>query len=89
MVIFHDDASLPEGLPVSPEVLASSLVSGWAVRPWDEFKPYRLGGPLRNASEAPMSPLGLAPLYDAIGPALQAVSAHIHCAVLCALVRIS
>lgn len=53
-------------------------------RPWDEFKPYRLGGPLRNASEPPMSPLGLAPPYDAIGPALQAVSAHIHCAVLCA-----
>ncbi|CAL1127972.1 unnamed protein product [Cladocopium goreaui] len=53
-------------------------------RPWDEFKPYRLGGPLRNASEPPMSPLGLPPPYDAIGPAIQAVSAHIHCAVLCA-----
>eukprot|EP00435_Cladocopium_sp_Y103_P050285 s380_g15.t1 len=52
--------------------------------PWDEFKPYRLGGPLRNASEPPMSPLGLPPPYDAIGPAIQAVSAHIHCAVLCA-----
>jgi len=54
-------------------------------RPWDEFKPYRLGGPLRNASEPPMSPLGLPPPYDAIGPAIQAVSAHIHCAVLCPL----
>lgn len=53
-------------------------------RPWDEFKSYRLGGPLRNASEPPMSPLGLPPPYDAIGPAIQAVSAHIHCAVLCA-----
>lgn len=34
-----------------------------------------------------MSPLGLAPPYDAIGPAVQAVSAHIHCAVLCYLVE--
>jgi len=52
-------------------------------KPWDEFRPYRLGGPLRNPSDVPMSPLGLAPPYDAIGPAVQAVSAHIHCAVLC------
>ena len=60
-------------------------ILGETVRPWDEFKPYRLGGPLRNASEPPMSPLGLPPPYDAIGPAIQAVSAHIHCAVLCPL----
>lgn len=57
------------------------------VRPWDEFRPYRLGGPLRNPSDVPMSPLGLAPPYDAIGPAVQAISAHIHCAVLCYLVE--
>ena len=57
------------------------------MRPWDEFRPYRLGGPLRNPSDVPMSPLGLAPPYDAIGPAVQAISAHIHCAVLCYLVE--
>eukprot|EP00913_Durusdinium_trenchii_P014326 g13440.t1 len=53
-------------------------------RPWDEFRPYRVGGPLRNAADGPLSPLGLAPPYDAVGPAVAAVSAHIHCAVLCA-----
>ena len=47
-----------------------------------------MGGPLRNPSDVPLSPLGLAPPYDAIGPAVQAVSAHIHCAVLCYLVVI-
>ena len=54
------------------------------LRPWDELRPYRVGGPLRNPTDSPLSPLGLAPPYDAVGPVVSAVSAHIHSAILCA-----
>ena len=54
------------------------------LRPWDELRPYRVGGPLRNPTDSPLSPLGLAPPYDAVGPVVAAVSAHIHSAILCA-----
>ena len=38
-------------------------------RPWDELRPYKVGGALRNPPDAPLSPLGLAPPYDlGIGP---------------------
>lgn len=49
-------------------------------KPWDELRPYRVGGPLRNgAADAPISPLAVwPPPYDAIGPQAMVVSAHIH-----------
>eukprot|EP00928_Gymnodinium_smaydae_P019926 TRINITY_DN1767_c0_g5_i2.p1 TRINITY_DN1767_c0_g5~~TRINITY_DN1767_c0_g5_i2.p1 ORF type:complete len:354 (-),score=29.86 TRINITY_DN1767_c0_g5_i2:117-1178(-) len=55
-------------------------------RPWDELRPYRVGGPLRNGVEnPPMSPLAVwPPPYDSICPVVSAVSAHIHAAVVCA-----
>lgn len=51
-------------------------------KPWDELKPYRVGGPIRNSSnDAPMSPLAVwPPPYDAIGPQMQVASGHIHAA---------
>ena len=87
-ILVHFDLTFSKMLnwrAISPLFHPVSKHPCWSARPWDEFKPYRLGGPLRNASEPPMSPLGLPPPYDAIGPAIQAVSAHIHCAVLCPL----
>eukprot|EP00927_Polykrikos_kofoidii_P051564 TRINITY_DN45362_c0_g1_i1.p1 TRINITY_DN45362_c0_g1~~TRINITY_DN45362_c0_g1_i1.p1 ORF type:complete len:864 (-),score=105.23 TRINITY_DN45362_c0_g1_i1:98-2689(-) len=52
-------------------------------KPWDELRPYRVGGPLRNDAEnPPLSPLAVwPPPYDVgIGPVVSAVSAHIHAA---------
>lgn len=54
-------------------------------KPWDELRPYRLGGELRNGCDKPpMSPLALwPPPYDAIGPVRAAASGHIHAACAC------
>ena len=51
-------------------------------KPWDELRPYRVGSGLRNDQrDPPLSPLAVwPPPYDAIGPVVSAVSAHIHCA---------
>lgn len=51
-------------------------------KPWDELRPYRVGGPLRNGGkDPPISPLAVwPPPYDTIGPSFACVSAHIHAA---------
>jgi len=51
-------------------------------KPWDELRPYRVGGTLRNRCDnPPLSPLALwPPPYDGMGPVSMAVSAHIHSA---------
>lgn len=53
-------------------------------KPWDELRPYKLGGPLRNGTQVgPLSPFAVwPPPYDSIGPVVSLVSAHIHVAVV-------
>lgn len=49
-------------------------------KPWDELKPYRVGGKIRNGTDnPPLSPFAVwPPPYDSTGPVAMAVSAHIH-----------
>jgi len=53
-------------------------------KPWDELRPYRVGGRLRNDTKSPpLSKFAVwPPPYDSIGPVTMAVSAHIHAACL-------
>jgi hypothetical protein len=55
-------------------------------KPWDEMRPYKIGGRLCNGADLkapPISPFAVwPPPYDRPGPFVSAVSAHIHCAAL-------
>ncbi|GAB5366252.1 hypothetical protein AAMO2058_001128500 [Amorphochlora amoebiformis] len=48
--------------------------------PWDELKPYKVGGRLRNGklTTKPKSAFACLPPYDRCGPFVEATSAHIH-----------
>uniref|UniRef100_A0A7S2TP01 Uncharacterized protein n=1 Tax=Lotharella oceanica TaxID=641309 RepID=A0A7S2TP01_9EUKA len=53
-------------------------------KPWDCLRPYRVGGKLANGklTKPPKSEFAILPPYDQCGPFEDAVSAHIHAAVI-------